>query len=491
MEILGIPDGTVTRLQEETEMDITRIRQNDYQNNVAAAKSTISENSTEKAINAGTKNGGALSSYKQMEPEYANYTKEALVKDAQKDRTAFPAFHALSRLEKYFAVLNEHYAKVNEENKKFASPEGHITDKYFNKNSPYYVKGLTQKEREICAAQEQRVLMGMQPDLCGNDPLIREKFGGCNTFVDDMEWNQEIRGKINDAIHQALEENGIVIPKDADLRLTADPYDFLIHVSGADEALAKRIETALNQGKNGYYLYQHIACCNPVNYGAEEPVQYISGNKEKMVVYHFVNRLTGYDIRELEHRDGKFYTPDGEDLWEVLKDKYNKLAADGKADVSVLGRYKAAYRRAAAAGWERTEDCNLTIGYKDGHLYDLDTSYGYGPGQTAWQDRVRSWYEGVQKEYLREREEDLKREENTPSGFEMAVKETEDYMRQTFGEGSVSGWQRAEVLPGLKNPVFLEVLERLKKEGMIVPLTDRVLNLHGESRVFQGFDFKA
>lgn len=63
-------------------------------------------------------------------------------------------------------------------------------------------------------------------------------------------------------------------------------------------------------------------------------------------------------------------------------------------------------------------------------------------------------------------------------------------MRQTFGEGSVSGWQRAEVLPGLKNPVFLEVLERLKKEGMIVPLTDRVLNLHGESRVFQGFDFK-
>lgn len=55
MEILGIPDGTVTRLQEKTEMDITRIRQNDYQNNVAAAKSTISENRTEKAINAGTK----------------------------------------------------------------------------------------------------------------------------------------------------------------------------------------------------------------------------------------------------------------------------------------------------------------------------------------------------------------------------------------------------------------------------------------------------
>lgn len=66
----------------------------------------------------------------------------------------------------------------------------------------------------------------------------------------------------------------------------------------------------------------------PVNYGVEEPLQYISGDKEKMVVYHFVNWLTGYNIRELENRDGKFYIPDGEDLWEVLKDKYDKLAAD-------------------------------------------------------------------------------------------------------------------------------------------------------------------
>ena len=368
-------------------MSVHGVGRNYDRNNVATAKSTKSINSAEKAINADTKNEGAVSSSKQMEPEYANYTKEDL--------------------------------------------------------------------------------------------------------VEDMEWNQEIRDKMNDAIHQAFEENGIVIPKGADLRLTVDPYDFFIHASGVDEELAKRIEAALNQGKNGYYLYEHIAFCDPVNYGVEEPLQYISGDKEKMVVYHFVNRLTGYDIRELENRGGKFYTPDGEDLWEVLKDKYDKLAADGNADVSTLMRYEAAYRRVAAAGWERTTDCNLAIGYKDGCLYDLDTSYGYGPGQTAWQDRVRRWYEGVQKEYLHEREEDLKREENTSSKFEMAVKETEDYMRLTFGEGSVSGSQRAEVQLDSKIPVLLEMLERLKKEGMIVPLTNRVLNLRGESRGFQGFDFKA
>ncbi len=90
-------------------------------------------------------------------------------------------------------------------------------------------------------------------------------------FVGDMEWNQEIRDKMNDAVNQAFEENGIVITKDADSRLTVDPYDFFIHINGVDEELAKRIEAALNQGKNGYYLYEHIAFCDPVNYGVEEP----------------------------------------------------------------------------------------------------------------------------------------------------------------------------------------------------------------------------
>lgn len=103
---------------------------------------------------------------------------------------------------------------------------------------------------------------------------------------------------------------------------------------------------------------------------------------------------------------------------------------------------------------------------------------------------MRSWYKGTQEEYLREREEQLKREENAVDGFEMMVKENEEYMRKTFGEGNVIASLK-EVQLGSKLPVFLEVLERLKKEGMIVPLTDKILNLRGEVKAFQGFDFKA
>ena len=45
-----------------------------------------------------------------------------------------------------------------------------------------------------------------------------------------------------------------------------------------------------------------------------------------MVVYHFVNRMTGYD----------------------------KLAAEGNADAVGLKRYEDAYQRVATAGWGRT-----------------------------------------------------------------------------------------------------------------------------------------
>lgn len=51
--------------------------------------------------------------------------------------------------------------------------------------------------------------MGMQPDLCGLDPVIRENFDGCNIFVMDMEWNQEIRDEMNSAINQAFEKMGL------------------------------------------------------------------------------------------------------------------------------------------------------------------------------------------------------------------------------------------------------------------------------------------
>ena len=129
-------------------------------------------------------------------------------------KTSLPASSLIEKLTQYAKVLEEHYAKVNKENKKFANPSKHIEDKYYNKKSPYYIKGLSDREREICYESEISVLNGGHAAVNSYDPVIQKTFGG--GIMHDDEWQQNVRNEMNDSISQLFEENGIVIPDDAD-----------------------------------------------------------------------------------------------------------------------------------------------------------------------------------------------------------------------------------------------------------------------------------
>ena len=134
--------------------------------------------------------------------------------------------------------------------------------------------------------------------------------------------------------------------------------------------LAAAIESALNYGQNGYSLYNHISYCNQGNMGLTESGQYAQGDTAKAAVYHMVRQLTGYDLRSLENKNGRFYTPDGNDLWEVLSNRYKEMAESGEAGSFRLEDYYDHYRWIAIEGWSRGIDAVLTIGYKNGLLFD-------------------------------------------------------------------------------------------------------------------------
>lgn len=342
--------------------------------------------------------------------------------DMDIDKTTFPEIPMAARIaakyNEYHDYLKEHYNKVNEENKKFSNPEKHIYDKYYNKKSPYYMKDLSQSEREIGYQQETVVLDGGEADFNGCDPVIRKAFGGIYALEVEMECNQEVRDGINQSIDQLFKENGIVIPEDADLQLTVDPYDYQIRAGGVEEDLCRAIEKALNKGRNGYILYDHISFSNPANYGLPEPSQFSQGGQGKMEVYHLVDQLTGLDIRELENRDGIIYTPDGQDLWQVMSDKYKEMVRTGKAGPFSLDQYYAQYQRIVKEGWSGP-DANLTIGYKNGSLYDIGTEYGWGTGQTAWQSDVRELFSRAREKSETQPEGDgsTDREEEKPFGL--------------------------------------------------------------------------
>lgn len=175
---------------------------------------------------------------------------------------------------------------------------------------------------------------------------------------------------MNDALNQIFKENGIVIPDDVDLKLTVDPYDFYVWSDDVEQGLAEKIEAVLNLGENGYNLYYHISACNPANYGMPSLPQYEEGDVWKAGVFISVKESTGYDLRDLENRDGDFWTPDGERVWDLMKDEYK----DQTCYIT--------YKILADFGWDSIPDRNLSVGYKQGSLYDLGTSNGYGPGQT-------------------------------------------------------------------------------------------------------------
>ncbi len=138
-----------------------------------------------------------------------------------------------------------------------------------------------------------------------------------------------------------------------------------------EKDLAAEIESALNYGENGHSLYSHISYCNQSNMGQQESGQYVQGGQAKAAVYHMVKQLTDYDLRTLENKNGRFYTPDGSDLWEVLSNRYKEMAENGEAGSFRLENYYDHYRRIAKEGWSRGTDANLTIVYQNGTLYDM------------------------------------------------------------------------------------------------------------------------
>lgn len=175
---------------------------------------------------------------------------------------------------------------------------------------------------------------------------------------------QNARNGIGESIRAELERQGIILPEGTSLRLTIDPYDYLIHVEGLeDDALAQKIEDALNDGKNGYNLYYSLWLSDPEKATANAATY-------KTGLYHLTKQLTGYDMRELQNGDGHFYLPDGRELWSVLEELVNGMGAQKAGDIG-LEQYHHMYTYLGLRGWDGAPDANLSIDYVNGQLKEL------------------------------------------------------------------------------------------------------------------------
>ena len=198
---------------------------------------------------------------------------------------------------------------------------------------------------------------------------------------------QLIRDQISQSVRDLLQKNNVTIPEGQSFTLSVD-YNNFIHAVGLDDPeLTEAVERAINVGNNGCRLKQHISDCRRVSQelGLTIPSAAESLSKSKESLFLMVQDLAGYDIRELDRQDGKIYTPDGQDLWDVLtKNAANYKTPDGIISIDI-SQYWMLYSHIALFGWDSVPDPVYELTYLDGNLYDIGTEYGYGPGQTEWQ----------------------------------------------------------------------------------------------------------
>ena len=199
---------------------------------------------------------------------------------------------------------------------------------------------------------------------------------------------QIVRNQISQSVQDLLQKNGVTIPEGQSFTLRVDA-NYYIHAVGLDDPeLAESVEKAINVGNNGYYLQYHISECKRVSreLGLTVPSAADSLSEAKESLLYMVQDLTGYDIRELDREDGNIYTPDGQNLWDVLLEKAAHFQTPDGINGIDISQYWLIYSRIAALGWDSIPDPVYELLYMDGNLYDIGTEYGYGPGQTDWQE---------------------------------------------------------------------------------------------------------
>ena len=284
--------------------------------------------------------------------------------------------------------IDKMYEEINRKNKSFADPKDHIRRKYFDPTYSHYraLDGDPFSTSRITGYNnEMRVLNGGKPYFYsvmdyayrGNEaPMIHGEIESFRQVIHD-------RLNMDFQMSKLFEENGIRIPNGASLTFRSDLYTNRIAVLGKiDDDLKQKIETVLNQGKNADVLSLHIG------YSASSLGKSEQYSLEKSRLWNLASKIyryTGYDMRDLEARDGSFFTKDGEDVLEKIEEGVRN-ATKGNTPTeqrAALGMLRSNIKYFSEKGIYK-ENAFTDIEFKDGHLLDVRQEYKYGVGQNSW-----------------------------------------------------------------------------------------------------------
>ncbi|MEC3590896.1 DUF4885 family protein [Bacillus pumilus] len=264
-------------------------------------------------------------------------------------------------------ILDEKYQKINEQNKRFKDPHGHIFDKYRNKHSPYFRSDLTKPEREAAYSIE----IGWANNGTGghynsNDAAFRheKRYDPTQESVEKKMLNRQ---KVNEQLQALFSTNGLNIPKNTNLTFTIDPNHFKLVVGGStDESLTKQIEDLLNTTNNTRELFFHI-----MKSRNDDSTQFTPDTLAKFHLVNQIKTVTGYNLKDLSIVNGQFVTDKGTNIFDIYKEELLKNPYTAENARIAASHYGAQLFDLAKNGFDSIPDLVLSIGYQNDSLYDI------------------------------------------------------------------------------------------------------------------------
>ena len=293
-------------------------------------------------------------------------------------------------LEAAMKKMREYYMNEVQKNNQFEDPYAHLWDKYENPSSPYYIQGLTKEERNAASQNEfnfQRWGKDNGNLMLKDDSIFKSMGFVSGGIMEDAERKEFDRQKVNGQFQSLLDKYNISIPQDTKLTFTIDPNTLKTTVTGSDdETLTKSIEDAINTAENTKQLFYHI-----ISSVSDDSTQYNGSSDTKFGLTQNIKDATGYTLKDLEIKDGKFITPDGTDVAEIYAKKANEnLKMSEEYKMMIISADTADLKKLAKDGFDSVPDLVLSIEYQNGSFYDVKQSENFGTGETDWIDKLQA-----------------------------------------------------------------------------------------------------
>ena len=324
----------------------------------------------------------------------ATTTNTTSLLNSLKEETVIQSRNGYVNVEQEAALkkMSEYYLNAVQENNQFKDPFDHIWDKYENTSSPYYIKGLTKEERN--AAHTNEFNFQTLGEKNGNymlldDPFFKSLGPVSGGIIETAERKAFDREKVNSQFQSLLNKYNISIPQDTKLSFTIDPNSLKATVSGIDdETLAKSVEDVINTADNAKQLFLHI-----VSSVSDDSTQYNGLSDTKFGLTQQIKDVTGYTLKDLEIKDGKFLTPDGTDVAEIYTKKINENPNMSNFYKQMqIGSYVAELKKLAKDGFDSVPDLVLSIDYQNNSFYDVKQSENFGTEKSGW---IKEWKQSL------------------------------------------------------------------------------------------------